>query len=109
MSPPPKPKPSLLPTDALYAVMRVLEKKGGTRLEGPRELGPEDVTLEVDAAIRHLLEHNAGREMDPDTEELQLACAAASALTALELAFLHRRKRAESLAEALVRALEAAR
>lgn len=89
MSDPEKPKPSLLPTDALYAVMRVLEagnQKDGRQPHDWEDLGAPGIELMRDAAMRHLLEDQAGRPRDPETGELHLAHAAASALLALALA-----------------------
>ena len=82
-----KPRPSLLPPDALLAVVRVLEygaAKDGRKPGDWQHLGPEGVGMMVDAALRHLLEHAAGREQD-ESGELHLAHAAASCLLAVAL------------------------
>jgi len=92
VSDPEKPKPSLLPVEALYAVMRVMHagnQRPGRAPHDWEELGGHGIELMRDALMRHALEDQAGRPRDPETGELHLAHAAASALFALELAIRH--------------------
>lgn len=87
-----KPSPSLAPADALLAAIRVMHagnQRPGRAPHDWQDLGPAGIERMRDAAMRHLLEDQAGRRRDPETGELHLAHAVASLLFATALAQEH--------------------
>lgn len=74
-----KPRPDLIPAEALLEVGRVLGFYAD-RPEGWREQSPD---RHLESALRHILEWKAGRKVDPETGRSHLAYAAARLLYAV--------------------------
>lgn len=84
-------KLNLIPTKALKAVARVREF-GCNKYPSPdgksylKNVRSEDL---VEAAWRHILLHNEGELMDPESSEMHLAHAAASLMMAMEIIYFN--------------------
>lgn len=73
-----KPRPSLLPWDAVQATVRVME--GGAAKYGPRSWQYGESVKYVDAAARHLIAMLSGEMVDPESGELHATHLACNAL-----------------------------
>jgi hypothetical protein len=81
-TPTPKPRPDLIPADALMSVGRVLAW-GDARPGNPNRWQKLTARDHLAPALRHILSHLTGEHLDPETGEPHLAHAAARVLFAL--------------------------